>query len=53
MHTGLGHVLLSWHGHLLHAHCRSVAKRVFGEHQVLLADLTMASEDFAFMVSQR
>ena len=32
---------------------RSVAKRVFGEHNVKLADLTMASEDFAFMVSGR
>mmetsp|Transcript_15881 Transcript_15881/g.34266 ORF Transcript_15881/g.34266 Transcript_15881/m.34266 type:complete len:466 (+) Transcript_15881:146-1543(+) len=28
---------------------RSVAKKVFGEHNVKLADLTMASEDFAFI----
>ena len=31
---------------------RSVAKSVFGEHHVSLADLTMASEDFAFMAQK-
>lgn len=31
---------------------RSVAKRVFGESHVSLADLTMASEDFAFTAQQ-
>ena len=31
---------------------RGVAKRVFGDRNVALADLTMASEDFAFMAQQ-